>query len=156
MKKTLLSNAAALLLFLLPSCVASLEQVRVESYGVEDVVFAGASRITMTLSIKVHNPSTRKLTLQHAAFDVLDSDAPVARLRLLEPVEIPASSDVSCALPVELEITNMLALLTGGIDLRNPQLDDLLVNGSLQVKAGLLRKTVNIRKKTVGQLLKEL
>lgn len=156
MKKFLLRNGVALSLFLLSSCVSNLDQVRIASYGLQDVAFTGASKVTMNVSIQVHNPTAKKLTLQRAAFDVLNDDMVIARMRLLEAVEIPASSDGHYMLPVELNITNMLMLLTSGIDLNNPQLDNLLVNGSLQMKAGSLSKTVTVRKKTIGQLLKEL
>jgi LEA14-like dessication related protein len=130
--------------------------VRIESYGLDNVAFASTSKIKMTVSIKVHNPTAKKLTLQRAAFDVLDDDAVIAHLHLLEAVEIPASSDGYHSLPLELNVTNMLALLSGGIDLKNPQLDKLLVNGSLKMKAGRLSKTITIRNKTIDQLLKEL
>jgi LEA14-like dessication related protein len=122
----------------------------------QDVTFAGTSKVKMNVSIEVHNPTNKKLTLQRAAFDVLNDDVVIAQMRLLEAVEIPASSDGYHALPMELNIINMLMLLTSGIDLNNPQLDNLLVNGSLQMKAGWFSKTVTIRKKTIGQLLKEL
>ncbi|MDR2359246.1 MAG: hypothetical protein LBD87_05545 [Prevotellaceae bacterium] len=156
MKKVLLRNGLILSFFLLSSCVDNLDRVRIDNYGLEDVAFVGASKVKMNVSIKVYNPTAKKLTLQHAAFDVLDDDAVVARMHLVETVEIPASSDGYYALPVELNITNMLALLTGDIDLNNLQLDKLLVSGSLQMKAGLLRKTITVRNKTIGQLLKEL
>jgi LEA14-like dessication related protein len=156
MKKFLLQGGLILSFFLLSSCVANLDRVRVESYGLKDVTFSGASRVQMNVSIKVYNPTGKKLTLQRAAFDVLDGDAVIARMRLLEAVDIPASSDGYHLLPVELNITDMLALLTGGIDLNNPQLDKLLVNGSLKVRAGLLSKTVAVHNKTIEQLLKEL
>jgi LEA14-like dessication related protein len=136
--------------------VSNLDRVRIDNYNLEDVAFVGASKVKINVSIKVHNPTAKKLTLQQVAFDVLDDDAVIARMRLVEAVEIPASSDGYHTLPVELNITNMLALLTGGIDLNNLQLDKLFVNGSLHMKAGLLSKTITVRNKTIGQLLKEL
>ena len=156
MKKFLLLNGFALFFFLLSSCTAHLDRVRIDNYGLNNVTFAGTSKIKMTVSIKVYNPTAKKLTLQRAAFDVLDDDAIIARMHLLEAVEIPASSDSYYSVPMELNITNMFALLSGGIDLKNPQLDKLLVNGSLKMKAGRLSKTITVRNKTIDQLLKEL
>jgi LEA14-like dessication related protein len=156
MRKFLLRSGLALSVFLASSCVARLDQVRVADFRLDKVAFSGASKMTLSVSIKVYNPTAKKLTLQSAAFDVLENDAVIARLRLLEAVEVPASSDGYHVLPMELKITDMLALLTSGIDLQNPPLEKLLVNGSLKMKAGMLSKTVTVQEKTIEQLLKEL
>jgi LEA14-like dessication related protein len=156
MKKFLLRNVLVLSLFGASSCVADLDRVQVNDYRLDQVTFAGASKIKITVSIKVYNPTAKILTLKSAAFDVLDGDVAIARIHLTESVDVPASSDGYHTLPLELSITNMLALFASSIDLHNPQLEKLLVSGSLKVKAGLLNKTVTIREKTIGQLLKSL
>ncbi|MDR3133597.1 MAG: hypothetical protein LBU42_06190 [Prevotellaceae bacterium] len=156
MKKILLRSGFVSFLFLFSSCVANLDRVRIDSYSLENVAFSGASKAKINLSIKVYNPTARKLTLEHAAFDVSGDGGVIARLHLMEAVEIPAESDGYHSLPVELNITNMLALLAGGMDLNNPPLDKLLLSGSLKVKAGMLSRTITVQNKTIGQLLKEL
>ena len=114
------------------------------------------SKIVVDTELKVYNPTKKKLTLKNGDFDVLYENMVFARLKFTGETEIPAQSNDYQAVPMELNITNMLALLSSGIDIRNPEIEKLIVNGSLKVKVGALSKTFPVENVTLEQLLNSL
>jgi LEA14-like dessication related protein len=140
-------------LLLLSACTGGLKDVRIEDFKVNDVKLSSA-RLLIDASIKVHNPTGRDIHLKELELDVLNNRQPFAHLSLQKAVTIPARSDEYHSLPLVLNVSDMLALLTGGIDIHNPKLEQFAVNGHLKLKTGALSKKIKVQEQTLEQLLK--
>ncbi len=156
MRKFYNSVLLVLLVVFLSACTTNFDEVRVEDFRVNNMAMESLSKINIDASLKVNNPTKSLLTLKEADFDVLMNGTVIAHLRMLGETEIPAKSADYQAVPMELKVTNMIALLTSGIDLQNINIEKFVVNGSLKVKAGMWSKTFPVENMTLEQLMKSM
>ncbi len=157
MRRFLLQSFTVVVVLLLSSCSGGLDKVRVDDFRVDNISFVNSSKINIAAALKVVNPTGKKIVLKTAEFDVLTNGGLVfAHLRMPEPATVPAKSEDYQPLQLELRITNMMALLSGDINLSELNIEDFLVDGAVQMKSGVLSKTFKVKDMTLGQLLKSL
>jgi LEA14-like dessication related protein len=153
MKKSIYVGGCAFLLLAISACTTDFSAVRVDDFRVENIDASNLKKIRVDVSLKVVNPTKRTLELKAADFDVLNDGAVFAHLRMIEPVLVPARSDDYRRLPLELQITDVMALLTMNINLRELNLEQWVLNGSVKLKAGIWSRTRKVENATLAQVL---
>ncbi|MDR0667276.1 MAG: hypothetical protein LBF90_01495 [Prevotellaceae bacterium] len=154
--KLIIRIACSLLpLALLSACTTDFSGVRVDDFRVDSLRMASMSTIRIHASLKITNPTRQAILLRTADFDVSVDDGVFAHLRLLGEVPVPAGSSEFRPVPLELQITDWLAVIGFGkinADNLEKQLDKFVLNGDLHLKAGVWRRTLKVKNRTLKQL----
>lgn len=133
--------AAAVTALLLSGCI---RKDAIVFHGVSDIDISlqGSPRIEAV--VRVENTSRKNITLQQAAFNLTARDGSVIAKAVVEgDVFIPRRSTSSLNIPVRISIDNPLKglALLGDIEKNSPL---LMVTGSVRVKAGCIKKRVEV------------
>lgn len=154
--KPIIRIACALLLpALMSACTTDFSEVRVDDFRVDSLRMASISTIRIHASLKIKNPTRQAIVLRAADFDVSVDDGVFAHLRLLDEVPVPAGSSDFRPVPLELQITDWLAVIGLGkinVDNLEKHLDSFVLNGDLHLKAGVWRRTLKVENRTLKQL----
>ncbi|MDR0729565.1 MAG: LEA type 2 family protein [Prevotellaceae bacterium] len=137
------------------ACTTDFSKVRFDDFRVDSLHVASLSKIYISASLKITNPTKQVIRLRAADFDVSVDGAVFAHLRLREEVLAPAKSSDFLSVPLELQITDWLAVLGIGkinADEMEEQLEKFILNGHLHVKAGVWNRTLWVQNRTLKQL----
>ena len=139
-------------LFLLTSCV-KYDDISVDDVRVNDIKFESTSKIIVKLSIKVDNGTKKNLTLKNAAFDIETANSVVfANFQLLRAAQVKPMSDDYYPVEAQVNISDLLALISYGIDIRNPDIDKIFATGTMKLKAGCMVHTLKVKHMSLQQL----
>ncbi|MDR2361969.1 MAG: LEA type 2 family protein [Prevotellaceae bacterium] len=135
-------------------CTTDFREVHFDDFQIDSLRMVGTSKIYISASLKITNPTRQAIRLRAADFDVSADSVVFARLRLREEASAPAQTVAVLSVPLELQITDWLALI-GSVNVRTieAELDRLLLNGSLRVKAGCWNRTLQVQNRTLKQLV---
>lgn len=122
-------------LFLSASCI---RQDDFRFIGFEGAAMHGLTRADVT--VRIENRSNRNVTLQDAHLYVFNEGAEVCEIRLRNDVVIPKRSSEAICLPLQLRVSDPLALYGLIKSLSVKGIGQLTVSGTGTVKAGKLKK----------------
>lgn len=135
MKKFHLIFPLLAVLLLSASCI---RQDDFRFLGVEGATMHGLTRADVL--VRIENRSSRNVTLQDARLHVFNEGAEVCEIRLRNEVVIPKRSSEAICLPLQLRVSDPLALYGLIKSLSGKSIGHLTVSGSGTVKSGRLKK----------------
>jgi LEA14-like dessication related protein len=137
-------------LILLASC-APYRDIEVNDFTIDHVSMQG-SRILINFSAMVNNPN-RAFVLHSAGGDLNLGEKAFANAELLKSIIIPAKSNERCSGQLQLTIQDLMAALQMGLDAKSWDLNALIFNGDLQVRAAWLKKKFRYNNVPLAQLI---
>ena len=155
MKRIIILISIASFAFL--SC-SQYEKIIIEDVAISNYKFEGTSKVLVDLSVKIYNGSNKNLSLKDIDFTLSNNrGVGLAHVVLLKsPPKIRPHSDNSYPVQLQVNLINLMALLSSGIDLQDPNIDNLLVNGKIKVKVGCLSHARAVKNQTVKDLVNSL
>jgi LEA14-like dessication related protein len=143
-----------LIMAAMSACTTDFSGVRVDDFRIDSLRLTGMSKARISASLKIINPTKKLIQLKSAEFDVSTDGGVFAHLRLLEAVPVPAGATDYQPVPLELQITDWLAVI-GNIDLRNLEqdLDRFLLSGEMKIKAGAWSRTLKVENRTLKEII---
>ncbi|MDR0295032.1 MAG: hypothetical protein LBH91_02420 [Prevotellaceae bacterium] len=131
------------------------KDISVEDAQYGNFSMQSTSKFTLTLDIKVNNPTKRKITITEGILDIFLQDRNVATLSVGAPTIIASKSNVYHQLLLNGTIKDFMALT--GINFNNSDLlEQFDVEGFLKAKAGVAGKKINIERTSFKNLLQSL
>ncbi len=142
------------LLFTVYSC-ANYEDINVVDVRVDNLSFQSTTQITLTLGVKVDNPTKKTITVSDGELGVYRGDEKLADMTLSTPTVIAAQSNEYNQLALQVEVKNIMAL--AGLNTNDSKLlEQFDVEGFLKIKSGAASKKIKIDRTSFKNLLLSL
>lgn len=138
-----------LLPILLGSCTVSSDDFRVN--GLEDIDLSSFSHPKLILDVE--NASGKKLQARDGVLTISRfNGGKVATITLEEKVEVPRRYEGTVEIPLNLKIDDPMLLINSALG-GKLRLSNMIVSGEVVVKAGMLRRKIDVKDMPMSQFL---
>lgn len=137
---------AVLVISLLSSCSV---YKQVDIGGVNNVDFKGMvdNKVSLKLNVSVENPNSYKLKITEMDLDVTLNGSYLGKMKNSEEIIIPKKSNDVQIFPVDIHVKNMFGSMGLFYKLRKKGDVEMLIEGTIKVKALMRTKTIKVSEK---------
>ncbi len=154
MKRFILLIFIASLTFV--SC-SQYEDIIVEDVTVNNFKFESTSKVILDLSVKIDNGSNKTLAVKKIDFTLATAKGRnFADVTLVKASKVKPHSDDYYPVQLQVNITDLMAIMSSGLDMHSPDLSKIFATGKLKMKAGCLPYTMKVDKKSLKDLVNSL
>lgn len=141
---------------LLSSCV-KYEEIEINDVKLKSFEMTAPTTMKVKFSVTVDNPTKTDVSLLSFIGEICKEGSQFANVTLDEAVKAKAGSVSENELSADVRLTDPLALLTTGINMKNWDANEFTINGKAVFKNGRgIRKSVKFKDLPIDRAIKKL